>query len=106
LKVRRHRLHIDQDRFSALVQATPGSSSFARRGIKTARKTRREPARRDYRQADRPLVAKMHDMILAGQAFNPTDAARAVVRHATGNGNEASKVTRLVTRYKEEHSTG
>jgi len=98
-----HRLQVDRERLVSLGHAIPGRSNIAKRAIKTARKTRLEPARLDYRQADRLLVAEMHDMILAEKACNPTDAARSLARHAAGHGNEGSKVTRLVTRYREEH---
>ena len=38
-------------------------------------------------------------MILGGQARNATDAARALASRASGNGKEASKVTRLTAGY-------
>jgi len=95
------RPQVDQTRLTSLVQGLPRRSSIARGAVKPARNNRREPARLDYRQADRQLVDEMRDMILVGKASNPTDAARALARHAVGSNKEASKVTRLVKRYKE-----
>ncbi|MGH7041574.1 MAG: hypothetical protein ACREFY_05520, partial [Acetobacteraceae bacterium] len=57
---------------------------------------RRGPARMDYREADKPLIAEMQVMIQTGRARNVTDAARVLAGKATGNGNEASKVKRLI----------
>jgi hypothetical protein len=69
------RPQIDQTRLASLVHSLPGKFGFVSGAIKTTRKNRREPARRDYRHADRPLVDEMRAMILAGKARDPTNAA-------------------------------
>jgi hypothetical protein len=86
------RPQLDQTKLTSLV-----------RGVR--KNHRRQPGRLDYRQADKPLVDQMHGMILDEKASNPTDAARAIARHAAGGGTEASKVARLVMRYRELPST-
>jgi hypothetical protein len=94
-------LRVDKARLASFLHALPNRSSLTKQAFKTSRKVRREPARLDYRQADRPLIDQMRDMIMAGEARNPTDAARALAHQAVGNGTEASKVSRLVMRYTE-----
>jgi hypothetical protein len=64
------------------------------------------PARRrgrSFRGADAPLVAEMHKRIVAGIDATATDAARAVVHKAQGNGTQESKIQRLVARYHSEY---
>lgn len=97
------RLAVDQARLTSLVHALPGKSSSAKPATKASRKFRQDPARLDFREADRPLIAEMHSMILAGRARNPTDAARALARRALGSGKEASKVTRLAAADIKSH---
>lgn len=97
---------VDQTRFDILVRAMPVLSKTVKPPIKASPKIRQEPARLDYREADKPFIAEMHAMILDGKARNPTDAARAVARRAPGDGNEASKVTRLATAYINAHRRG
>jgi hypothetical protein len=50
--------------------------------------------------ADLPLLREMHQLILAGQASSPTDAARQVVDKAIGGGGQDSKIRRLERHYK------
>jgi hypothetical protein len=95
------RLKIDQARLATFVHALAGRVSLAKRTTKTTREARREPARLDYRETDRPLIAEMHAMILAKAARNATDASRAIARRAVGSKNEASKAARLAKRYRE-----
>jgi hypothetical protein len=97
------RLKVDQARLDYFVHASPGRPSLGTHAIKASHKIRREPARLDYRETDKPLIAEMRAMILAETARNPTDAARALARRALGSGDEASKVARLAKRYRELH---
>lgn len=69
-------------------------------GAKTSKAKRKSPGR-DYREQDRPLVAKMREMIRRGEARNATDAARQLAKDAPGAGSERSKVTRLVLHYNQ-----
>jgi hypothetical protein len=48
-------------------------------------------------------VERMHALLMARSSPSPTAAARQVAAQAAGGGTEASKVTRLVRRYKETH---
>lgn len=57
----------------------------------------------DYTEADGPLVKKMREMVESGTARNPTDAARALARQASGSATEPSKVARLLKRYAERY---
>lgn len=61
--------------------------------------SRRKPSGLDYRALDTPFAHEMKRMVAAGEARNPTDAARALARQAAGAGKESSKVTRLLARY-------
>ena len=93
------RLFVSGANLASWVQGLLGRSLPAKRLVRGVQKDRREPSRVDWRDADRPLIAEMHAMILDGKAGNATDAARAIARQAPGNGKEASKVTRLATAY-------
>ena len=62
-----------------------------------------DPARLDYREADRPLIEEMRTMIQRGMAKNATDAARGIARRASGRGTDASKVTRLAGGYLRQY---
>lgn len=79
--------------------ASPNYSQLPAQGQAAPRKPRKDPARLDYRVADQPLIEEMRTMICCGKARNATDAARAISKRAAGNGNEASKVTRLARGY-------
>ena len=46
---------------------------------------------RDYRQVDAELVTEMHELIQAGRASSPEDAARALVARAVGRGSDGSR---------------
>lgn len=100
------RLIVDRTRLDSLVQELPGKSTPAKPKLKAPRKSRRNPARLDFREVDKPLIAEMHTMILERKARNATDAARALARRAAGSGEEASRVTRLAAGYKKMHSDG
>jgi hypothetical protein len=99
-------LIVDQTRFDTLVRSLPRKSSAAKPEVDAPRKIRRQPPRRDFREVDKPLIAKMRTMILDGTARNPTDAARALARQASGDGKEASKVTRLAAGYIKLYPSG
>ena len=64
---------------------------------------KRKHTGRDWRTGDAPLVQEMRRMIDAKEATSATDAARAVVGRAKGDGQPGSKVARLVTRYGEAY---
>jgi len=100
------RLIVDRTRLDSLVQELPGKSTPAKPEIKAPRKSRRNPARLDFREVDKPLIAEMHAMILGGTARNATDAARALASRAAGSSKEASKVTRLAAGYIKVHPGG
>jgi hypothetical protein len=93
------RLIVDRARLEVLSQRLPAKYTSATPTTKASRKSRRDPARVDYREVDQPLIAEMHAMILGGTARNATDAARALASRAAGSGKEASKVTRLAAAY-------
>ena len=93
------RLFVIGANLASWVQGLLGRSLPAKRLVRGVQKNPREPSRVDWRDADKPLIAEMHAMILDGKASNATDAARAIARQAPGNGKEASKVTRLATAY-------
>ena len=100
------RLIVDRTKLDSLVQDLPGKSTPPKPELKALRKSRRNPARLDFREVDKPLIAEMHAMILERKARNATDAARAIAKHAAGSGEEASKVTRLAAGYKKMHPDG
>jgi hypothetical protein len=52
-----------------------------------------------YATSDAPLVAEMGELIRAGKARGPWEAALAVSGRAEGHGNTISKAKRLVNRY-------
>jgi hypothetical protein len=52
-----------------------------------------------YAAADAPLVAEMDELIRAGKARGPWEAALALSGKAEGHGTTASKAKRLVKRY-------
>lgn len=99
------RLIVDRTSLDSRVQGLLGRSLPAKRPVRAVRKNRKEPSRVDWREADKPLIAEMHAMILDGKARNATDAARAIARRAPGNGKEVSKVTRLATAYIKSYSS-
>ena len=94
---------MDRAIFDSRVQSSPGVSP---RSVLASRRDRKEPRRLDYREADKPIIAEMHAMILGGTARNATDAARALASRAPGNGKEASKVTRLAAGYIKLYPAG
>jgi hypothetical protein len=94
------RLVVDEAKFATLVRGLPPASRPTKRAAKASQDSRRDPARLDYREADKPFIAEMHAMIVSGTANDPTDAARAVAHRAPGSHKEASRVTRLVAHYK------
>jgi hypothetical protein len=93
-------LIVDPAIFDSRVKGSQGARP---RPIRGSRRGRKEPRRLDYREADKPIIAEMHAMILVGKARNPTDAARALASRATGSGSEASKVTRLAAGHIKVH---
>jgi hypothetical protein len=100
------RLIVDRARLEVLSQRLPAKYTSATPATKASRKSRRDPARVDYREVDRPLIAEMRAMILGGTARNATDAARALASRAAGSGKEASKVTRLAAAYMKLYPRG
>jgi hypothetical protein len=100
------RLIVDQAKLGSRVQGLLGKSMPAKPPVRASQKNRKEPSRLDYREADKLLIAEMHAMILAGDARNATDAARALAKRAAGSGREASKVTRLAAGYIKMHPNG
>ena len=100
------RLIVDHARLGSFVQGLSGKAMPAKREVKAPRKGRREPARLDFREADKPLLAEMDIMIREGKARNVTDAARALASRAAGSGKGASKVTRLASRYVKVDPNG
>jgi hypothetical protein len=94
------RLIVDRAIFDSRVQSSQGATP---RSALAPRQDRKEPRRLDYREADKPIIAEMHVMILGGTARNATDAARALASRAAGSGKEASKVTRLAAGYNKVH---
>lgn len=100
------RLIVDRANLDSRVLGLQGQSLPSKPPVRASRKDRKEPSRLDYREADKPLIAEMHAMILERKARNATDAARALARRATGSGKEASKVTRLAAGYIKMHPSG
>jgi hypothetical protein len=96
-------LIVDRTSLCSRVQRVQGKPVPAKRQVGAVPKGRREPSRLDWREANKPLITEMHTMILKKEARNPTDAARALARRASGNGTEASKVTRLAAAYMRMH---
>ena len=100
------RLIVDHARLKVLSQRLPAKYTPSTPATKASRKSRRDPARVDYREVDKPLIAEMHAMILGGTARNATDAARALASRAAGSGKGASKVTRLAAGYIKVYPGG
>jgi hypothetical protein len=100
------RLILDRVHFDARMQALWGAAQPAQRPARALRPRHKQPNRADYREADKPIFAEMHAMILGGTARNATDAARALAGRAAGSGKEASKVTRLAAGYIKVHRGG
>lgn len=67
--------------------------------------SRRIPQGLDYAASDAPLVQEMRRGIEIGKFRNPTDAARALASQAKGDGQESSKVSRLLGRYSAAFRT-
>ena len=79
-------------------------------GVQRAQADKPAPARAkrksnglDYREADAPVVAEMRNMIDAGDARSPEDAALAVFDRAVGKAIRDSKVKRLARHYREKY---
>ncbi len=75
--------------------------------VATLRLTRPQAApsgRLDYRASDLALISKMANLINAGDASGPEAAAGMVAKMAAGAGKPASKVTRLLKRWREQNS--
>jgi hypothetical protein len=107
IRSERDGLLLDKGKLLSWIEGHQGASAnhsqLSAQGEAVPRKARKDPARLDYRVADRPLIEEMRTMICCGKARNATDAARAIVKHATGDGNEASKVTRLASGYLKHY---
>ena len=87
--------------------APPIARDLAYAARKAATKPARQPRRGqglDYAAADVALVEEGRTGIANGTYRNPTDAARALAKRATGAGKEESKVKRLLRRIQSVQS--
>jgi hypothetical protein len=81
------------------LPSEPQSTALAKKKRKSGR-----PKGISYENADRPLVDKMHTLIVSGNASSATEAAGVVCDKAKGAGTHNSKVRRVVNRYNATYS--
>ncbi len=91
------------------AESTAPSSEAAATSVPDAASTARQRRGRpsgsgSWADADAPLVDKMRELIEAGNAKSPNDAASKVAREARGSGTVESKITRLAKRYRAQQS--
>lgn len=90
---------------SHLSAPSEGTQSKEPRGSRTKNKKRKHPHRPSgsgYQKSDYPLVDEMRTLLIQGLATSATQAAASLVKRAAGsNTTDASKIRRLVGRYKE-----
>ena len=90
----------EASRHSKPVSSELGSTS---EGLQT-RTRGRPPGTGSWATADDLLLAGMRELIKAGKAKSPNDAARQVAGEAPGSGTIDSKITRLAKRYRAQQS--